>query len=93
MVIATGGGTILRSENVEKLKENGRLYFLDRSLENLVATADRPLSSNREDLEKRYRERYDIYNSVCDAHVDGNGAVEDIVNIIREDFIHEDTGY
>ena len=91
-IIATGGGAVLRPENVGALKGNGRLYFLDRSLDLLVATSDRPLSSNRVDLEKRYRERYPVYTSVCDVHVDGNGTVKEVANVIREDFIYEGTG-
>ena len=92
-VISTGGGAILRSENVAALKENGRLYFLDRSLDLLVTTVDRPLSSNREDLERRYCERYPIYTTVCDVRIDGNATVKEVSNLIREDFIHEDTGH
>ena len=63
LVIATGGGAVLKKENIELLKENGRIYFLDRPLDLLITTDDRPLSSNKSDLEKRYNERYDIYLS------------------------------
>lgn len=92
-VIATGGGAILRPDNVQALKENGRLYFLDRSTERLIATADRPLSSNREDLEKRFAERYSIYTAVCDRQIEADGTVETVANLIREDFIHENIGH
>lgn len=91
-VIATGGGAMLRPENVMRLKRNGRLYFLDRSLSLLSATADRPLSSNREDLMRRYEERYPIYSAVCDAHMDANGTAESVSNLIREDFLYEHFG-
>ena len=40
-VIATGGGVILREENLRALRR--RLVFLDRSLDKLTAAADRPL--------------------------------------------------
>ena len=92
VVIATGGGTVLRTSTVELLKENGRLYFLDRSVEKLTATADRPLSSKREDLEKRYHERYAIYSTVSDVCVDGDGTADEVANLIREDFFHENIG-
>ena len=91
-VIATGGGAILRSINVQRLQENGRLYFLDRSLNLLTTTADRPLSSNREDLMRRYEERYPLYAAVCDVHVEANGTVEAVANAIREDFYNEHFG-
>ncbi len=75
-VIATGGGAILRKENVELLKENGVLVFLDRSIENLITTDSRPLSSNRTDLQKRYDERYVKYCQSADLIIDANGSVE-----------------
>ena len=65
-VIATGGGAILREENVFCLKQNGILIFLDRPLDQIAATGDRPLSSNREMLETRYRERYPKYCACAD---------------------------
>ena len=39
-VIATGGGVILREENLRALRRSGRLVFLDRSLDKLTAAAD-----------------------------------------------------
>ena len=82
LVIATGGGSILRNENINFLKQNGKLIFLDRSLNNLITTSSRPLSSNKEDLEKRYNERYSIYCKVCDKKVDGNLSIDEIINEI-----------
>ena len=74
-VIATGGGAVLNGENVKALKRNGTVVFLDRSPEKLCATNDRPLSSSREALMKRYTERYTIYKSSADAVIDGDGTV------------------
>ncbi len=84
-IIATGGGAILRQENVDLLKRNGKIYFLDRPLSDIVATDDRPLSSNRADLEKRYNERYDKYLSCADKRILVNGTAEDVANTILED--------
>ena len=81
-VISTGGGVILNKKNIELLKENGKIFFLDRPLELLLTTDDRPLSSNKEDLEKRYNERYDLYKSYSDVIIDASGTVEDVVNQI-----------
>jgi shikimate dehydrogenase len=85
-VIATGGGAVLRQENVDRLKGNGRLFWLDRSLEKLMPTADRPLSSNREALEKRYTERYPIYRAVCDVRIDGDGTVDEVADAVLTAF-------
>lgn len=65
-VIATGGGAILRDENVCNLKKNGKLFFIDRPLELLITSKNRPLSSDRTLLELRYRERYPRYCAVAD---------------------------
>lgn len=66
VIIATGGGAILRDENIRRLKRNGKLYFLDRSLESLETTPDRPLSCDKELLRRRYEERYNRYCTVAD---------------------------
>ncbi len=84
-VIATGGGSVLRRENVDALKANGRLYFLDRPLESLVPTQSRPLSSDRESMERKYRERYPVYTSVADVHLKTGDIAEETVRKITED--------
>ena len=86
-VIATGGGAVLREQNVTQLNGNGTLYFIDRPLELLVTTDDRPLSSNRADLEKRYNERYEIYCNVADKRFINDGDLETVVSNIKEDFL------
>jgi shikimate dehydrogenase len=76
-IIATGGGAILRDDNVRRLKRNGKLVFLDRPLASLIATPDRPLSSDPDALRRRFEERYDRYLSVADVHLvvkDGESA-------------------
>ena len=90
-VIATGGGAILDSENVFRLSQNGRIYFIDRPLDFLCATSDRPLSSTKQDLEKRYNERYNIYLSSCHKKIDAKENLEDNIKMIKEDFLNENT--
>lgn len=85
-VIATGGGAVLREENIDFLRQNGRIYFLDRPLEQLVGTSDRPLSQNADALKKRYEERYEIYCNCCDKRIFSNTTPEDAVCSIEEDF-------
>ena len=82
LIIATGGGAILREENVRRLKKNGRLVFIDRPLDKLVPTDSRPLSSDRESITKRYNERYGIYSSVCDVHIDADTTAEEVAERI-----------
>ena len=85
-VIATGGGAVLKWENVKALKRNGRLFFLDRSPEKLITTSDRPLSSDRDALIKLYNERYGIYCSSADVKIDGNDDATSVAKNITEYF-------
>jgi shikimate dehydrogenase len=86
VIIATGGGSILRKENVNALKQNGKLYFIDRPLECLVATDDRPLSKNAQSMKKLYNERYEIYNSICDCKIKANCTANEVAEKIIKDF-------
>ena len=83
-VIATGGGAILRSENVLNLKSNGRVFFLDRPIEAIAVAPGRPLTTDREALAARYRERYPIYCATCDEHIEGNAPAKELAaEIVR----------
>lgn len=90
LVIATGGGAILRKENWEALRQNGRLYFLDRPLNDLTPTADRPLSSDREALRKRYEERYPLYRAATDSLVPVNGTPESAAQALEEEHLRRE---
>ena len=68
-IISTGGGAVLREENVRSLKHNGVLFFIDAPLSSLVATSDRPLSDTEEKLCRLYEERIGIYKSTADVIV------------------------
>ncbi len=69
VIIATGGGAILRKENVYNLKHNGVIFFLDREVSDLLPTSNRPTANSKEAILHRYNERIDIYNSTCDKKV------------------------
>lgn len=83
-IIATGGGVILNPENIDNLKANGRIYFIDRPLDMLTATESRPLSRDIDALKARFKERYPIYRSVCDEVLNGKLTLkEEACNVIR----------
>ena len=84
--IATGGGVILREENLHALRRSGRLVFLDRSLDKLTAAADRPLSADTDALRCRYAERYDLYCAAADLRVDGDGTPEETAAQIEKEW-------
>ena len=84
LVIATGGGAILKAENCRHLKHNGKLYFIDRPLASLIPTADRPTASSREAIEARFRERYPIYQRVADRIIDADTTPEAVADLILQ---------
>ena len=85
LIISTGGGVIKRKNNMEYLKANGVVIFIDRPLELLQVSDTRPLSSNQSDLEKLYYERYNLYCNYADIIVKNDQDLELVINkIINE---------
>ncbi len=79
LVISTGGGLVLKSENNAALQENGKIVFLRASLktlnQRLVVDGTRPLlqastESISDRLERLLKERTPIYEHVADYIVD-----------------------
>lgn len=78
-IIATGGGTLINSENVEILKYTGIIIFLDISLpeasKRLSFSVKRPLL-DREDrheyIEKLYYERKPLYENAADVAINAD---------------------
>ncbi len=85
-IIATGGGAILRDDNVRALRRAGRVYFLNRPLDKIMPTEDRPLSRNREALEARFKERYSRYLSTCDMELQTDEILSHTISMIQKDF-------
>lgn len=65
LIIATGGGAILRPENVDALRQNGTLVHITRSIDKLP-TRGRPLSKNIETLKKMEAQRMPLYKAAAD---------------------------
>ncbi len=86
LVIATGGGCVTREENYPLLRQNGRIFCLERDISKLP-TDGRPVSQSTP-LEELYRIRKPLYSRFADHTVDCNAhvqqAVTDILNIWEE---------
>lgn len=86
-IVATGGGAVLRRENVDAMKQNGTVVFLNRALESLLPTADRPLANDAEKIRRLYTERLPVYRAAADVTVSVHGTPEetadDILNALR----------
>ena len=85
-VIACGGGSVLRPENVLRLKQNGLLYFLDRPLEALEPSADRPLGDTAEKIRRLWEIRRPIYLAAADRVI----RVEDTPESVADCILMED---
>ncbi len=75
LVIATGGGAILKKENRDAMRENSVVIFLKRDISRL-ATEGRPLSSSEEKLKQMQEIRYPVYKAVSDFTVETDDNAE-----------------
>lgn len=73
LVIATGGGAVLRQANVSALRDNGTILFLNRPAGEIFDSVDmegRPLArEGREAFEATFRRRLPIYRTAADAMI------------------------
>ncbi len=94
-VISTGGGIILREENMKVLSKNGIVFFLNRSPDEIFKTVtldNRPLvKNNKEKLQALYLERINLYQKYA-MHTISNSksaknAVAKIIEIYNESLV------
>ena len=83
------GGTILRQENVDLLRMNGKLLFLDRPLEQLLPTSDRPLGNTAQKIRQLYETRLPLYRAASDETVRSAETVEETMMRVIECFCKE----
>lgn len=95
-VVATGGGVVLRSQNIETMRGAGRVVWLNPSFETLADRllrsdrGERPLFESRAQARRLYEQRLDAYSN-CDLRIDIDGAepadevVDRIVRELREE--------
>jgi len=86
VIISTGGGVVLRQENVRALKQNGLVFFNNRDVNKLIPTDNRPTALSKEAILKRFEERYQTYKSTADYVISNNKSAEDVANKILEVF-------
>ena len=88
LVISTGGGLVLKTENNALLQENGKIVFLRASVETLAkrlkVDGERPLLQTstenlRDRLERLLKERAPVYEHVADFAVDVDGKTPETI--------------
>ena len=90
LVIATGGGAVLRSANVAAMKRSGLVVWLEAPAEVLAArvggTGGRPLlegDTSPDRFDEILAQREQVYRSAADVRIDTTtGGVEDVVSAV-----------
>lgn len=78
-LVATGGGAVLREENVRLFKSSGKVIYLRAELQTLLKRLEGDLSrpllkgDTRARLTKLFEERTPLYESVADIIIDVDG--------------------
>jgi len=88
-VISTGGGVVLNPANMENLKRNSVVVFLDRSADDILTDLDnsnRPLLADKSRVYKLYDERIELYRKYADIIVENIGTIDDTAEEIRRNF-------
>lgn len=90
LVIATGGGTVLRDRNVDLMSHSGSIIYLERDVEKIIATIDaetRPLlQANPDNVRRIYEERRSCYENTAHHTVRNNGTPEEAAREILKLF-------
>ena len=84
-VIATGGGAVLKPENVRALRQNGVVVMLTRDLDRLPMDG-RPLSRDRAALHRMWEVRAPLYRAAADGQVDNDGALDQTLIKVKAAF-------
>lgn len=86
VVISTGGGAVKVPSNMEVLRKNSIIFFINRPIENIIRdidTSTRPLlKEGASKLYNLYEERYPLYKRYSNIEVINNSTFEEVVNNI-----------
>ncbi len=85
-VIAVGGGAVLDADNIRRLRQNGRVFWIQRPL-HLLDMAERPLSTDASAVAALFEERQPLYEQAAHQTIHNTGAVEDCAAKILEEWI------
>lgn len=85
LVISTGGGAVLRAENRDAMRQNGRVCLIRRALA-LLPRDGRPLSASEDAVARLWEARRATYETAADFPVENDGTVEEAAEKIREGF-------
>ena len=91
-IIATGGGAVLREQNMEALAKNGMVFFIDRPPSHILSSAslsDRPLvQDDRDKLFRLHAERLALYRRWADVTIRSKGSRRRMARCLRRILKH-----
>ena len=84
LIISTGGGAVKKKENIDILKKNGIIIFLNREINDISKEnhKHRPLLQDINNIQKLYDERIDLYKKYSDIIIKNNDDMSIIVDRI-----------
>ena len=84
IIISTGGGAVKNKENIDILKENGIIVFLNRTIDDISREnhRNRPLLQNPDNIRKLYDERIKLYRRYADIIIKNDDNIDVIVERI-----------
>lgn len=85
LVISTGGGAVLRPENRNAMRQNGRVCLIRRPIEALPRDG-RPLSESADAVARLWQVRRAAYEAAADYSVENDETVEVAAERIEEGF-------
>ena len=85
-IISTGGGIVTREINLDSLKQNGTVFFINRDTA-MLSRNGRPLSQDA-DLEEMYKKRLPLYLTYADYTADNRGTVDECAGAIANIFFN-----
>ncbi len=90
LIIATGGGMVIREQNRQRLQKMGKVVHLDAPISRLFARSGidgkRPLAKNKSFFTELYKQRRKLYN-FCDFRIDASHKTpSEIANLIIKKF-------
>ena len=87
VLISTGGGAVKKKENIDVLKKDALIIFLDRQVENILEDVDvskRPLlKDGKERIINLYNERYELYKKYADEIVVNDADMIEVIERLK----------
>lgn len=100
VIIAAGGGVVVRPKNVKALKEHGKLFWLTVNIDTLLKRigndANRPSltgKSPKEDMEEIQKQRQKLYEQAADVIIDTENVtprevMEEIITNLEDTYVY-----